>query len=116
MTSGLVSEEFHFPSSLKCYCSSSCFFDELILFWCICGSIRSHIPPARLGGGAVALFSDLTLSAGSPDNRATLHLCGLVTAAQQVVLTWTGTLCPAGRCIPAGRATALGRVPAELLH
>ena len=80
-------------------------FDELILFQCICGSIRLQIPPVTSWWGAGAVFSDPTPSSGSCASRATLRLSGLATAALQVALFWVRPLCWMGRLHTISRAS-----------
>ena len=58
-------------------------FDELILCLCICGSIRSQIPPALLGWNR-SFVSDAAPSAGSCVVRAALCLGGLLVGHSSV--------------------------------
>ena len=58
-------------------------FNELILCWSICGSIKLQIPSATAGGGIGAVFSDPTLPVWSSfASTAALNLHGLA------ALTW----------------------------
>ena len=72
-------------------------FDELILCWCICGSIRWQISPAMAEGWAGSLFSAPTLSTGSCVSWAAPCLHGLPAAAQWVALRVAGPLYSVGR-------------------
>ena len=81
-------------------------FDELIPFWNICGSIRSHIPSAAAGGEWEVCFLILP---------HLLEVVRLAVAALHVALTWAVPLPWVGGSDTIGRGSVLCRGLAELL-